>query len=81
MTEEFNADIKSRRVVLAAPDGSIWALRFPTEAQFSHFVDRYNGYLFSNTYGLANDSESRDKVPSTMPERDLEVQASVCTQG
>lgn len=83
VTEEFNADIKSRRVVLAAPDGSIWALRFPSEAQFSHFVDRYNGHLFSNTYGMANDSESRDKVSTVARsawQRSLYKSSLVCAR-
>lgn len=65
VTEEFSADLASKRIVLSAQDGSIWALRFPGEAQFHGFVNKYNGYLFTNTYGVDNDAINRDKVGHT----------------
>jgi hypothetical protein len=65
VTQNYVADFASKRIDLTAQDGSIWALRFPGEAQFHGFVNQYNGHLFTNTHGKDNDAGNRDEVGGT----------------
>ena len=61
VTDNFNFDVRTRRVTFVAQDG-IWALRFGTVGAYDKFVTQYNSHLFENTYGLDNDEANRTKV-------------------
>ena len=61
VTDNFNFDVRSRRVTFVAQEG-IWAVRFGTAKAYETFVTQYNSHLFENTYGLDNDEANRTKV-------------------
>ncbi len=61
VTDKFSFEQSSKRATFAGSTG-IWALRFPTNQAFQHFVNEYNGKLFENIYNVSNDEANREKV-------------------
>jgi hypothetical protein len=61
VTDKFSFEETSKRATFAGSSG-IWALRFPSQQAFHHFVNEYNSKLFENTYGLANNEDNRETV-------------------
>ncbi|KAL5211342.1 hypothetical protein ABZP36_022189 [Zizania latifolia] len=58
---QLKARPSQRRVDFAA-DGSVWALRLPSDAAFRRFHKEYDRCLFENTYGVEDTDEGRKKV-------------------
>mmetsp|Transcript_1482 Transcript_1482/g.3251 ORF Transcript_1482/g.3251 Transcript_1482/m.3251 type:complete len:563 (-) Transcript_1482:307-1995(-) len=53
-------DLSQRRVTFSA-EGTVWALRFPSEEQYRSFGEELNNKVYYNTYGMENSEESRTK--------------------
>jgi hypothetical protein len=54
--------LPSQRRADFAASGSVWALRFPTDAAFRRFREEYDRCLFENTYGVEATDEGRREV-------------------